>query len=186
MMKKVAERDRPWWLLPQARVPGVWWLALAVPLLWIEYITGLHNQYPVVYFIPVSLAAWYSGRRPAVTLGVIVPIAQLIFMLLESHPEPLWVLLTQTLLRGTVIILMALWFARLSEHERALSEEVRTLKGLLPICSFCKSIRNSGGEWEPLERYISKRSETQFSHGICPSCHQVHYADLIDRERQGA
>jgi hypothetical protein len=185
-MRSLPERDRPWWLLPRARVSGVWWLALAVPLLCIEYVTGLHNQYPVVYFIPVSLAAWYSGRWPAVALGVIIPIAQLIFMVVESPPVSFPLLAAQTAFRGAVIIVMALWFARLSEHERALDDEVRALKGLLPICSFCKSIRNDAGEWEHLERYISKRSETQFSHGICPSCHQVHYADLIERERRGA
>jgi hypothetical protein len=185
-MKDLLERDRPWWLLPQARVPGLWWLALAVPLLWIEYVTGLHAQYPVVYIIPVSLAAWYSGRWPAVALGVIIPCAQLIFMLLDGRPASLLGLIAPAVFRGTVIVVMALWFARLSEHERALHEEVRALKGLLPICSFCKSIRNNAGEWEPLERYISKRSETQFSHGICPTCHKVHYADLIERERQEA
>ena len=108
MMKTLPERDRPWWVLPHARVHGAWWLALAVPMLWIEYITGLHTQFPMVYFIPVSLAAWYPGRWPAVALGVIIPIAQLIFMALESRPESLLTLVAMTMFRGTVIIVMAL------------------------------------------------------------------------------
>jgi hypothetical protein len=178
-------RHRPWWLPPQARVPAAWWLGVAVLLLGVEWLTGLHNQFPMIYFIPVSLAAWYSGRNPAIALGVAIPLAQLAFMILERHPASLTTLVALTVFRGTVIIVMALGFARLAEHERALNDEVQMLKGLLPICSFCKSIRNQEGEWEHLERYISRRSETEFSHGICPSCHKVHYADLLERERQG-
>jgi hypothetical protein len=180
------DRDRPWWLPPEARVAPGWWLAIAAALLLLEYLTGLHNQFPMFYFIPVCLAAWYSGRRTALALGLIIPIAQLMFVVLERQSVHWLTLIAITALRGTVIIVMAMWFARLSEHERALNDEVQTLQGLLPICSFCKSIRNELGEWEHLEKFISKRSETQFSHGICPSCHQIHYADLVERERQRA
>jgi hypothetical protein len=179
-----SDRTKPWWLLPSTRVPGLWWLALAIPLIWIDYVTGLHNQFPMVYVIPVCLAAWYSGRAPALALAIVFPLAQFTFVVLEQPADGL---LTPALLatfRGSVIVVMALWFARLAEHERALDEEVQTLKGLLPICSFCKSIRNDSGEWEHLERFISRRSETQFSHGICPSCQQIHYADLIEREER--
>ena len=180
------EPDRPWWLLPQARVPAAWWWAIAAGLLLIEYLTGLHNQFPMIYFIPVSLAAWYSGRRTALALGLIIPIAQMMFVLLERQPVHVPTLVAFTTFRGTVIIVMAMWLARLSEHERALNHEVQTLHGLLPVCSFCKSIRNELGEWEHMEKFISKRSETQFSHGICPSCHKIHYADLVERERHPA
>ena len=175
--------ERPWWLLPPARVSSAWWLAIAVTLLAIDYITGLYSQFPVVYVIPVSLAAWYSGRWPALGLAVAIPVAHLIFKVLEDPRTDLLTLMGPALLRGGVIVVMALWFARLSEHERALEVEVQTLKGLLPICSFCKSIRNDAGEWEHLERYISRRSETQFSHGLCPSCRRIHYPEV--QEVQG-
>jgi hypothetical protein len=58
------------------------------------------------------------------------------------------------------------------------------LKGLLPICSFCKSIKNDSGEWEHLERFISRHSQTQFSHGICPSCIEIQYTSLAEREKR--
>jgi hypothetical protein len=48
--------------------------------------------------------------------------------------------------------------------------EVKTLTGMLPICSYCKKIRNVDGDWNQLEEYISKHSEALFSHGICPDC----------------
>lgn len=172
---KVSERTRPWWLLPPVRLHPAWWFAMAVPLLWIEYVAGLYNQFPVIYVIPVSLAAWYSGRRPALMLAIAIPLIHLLFMAFGTTPGNLVTVLVTTVIRGPVIVFMALWFARLSEHERALQSEVQMLRGLLPICSFCKSIRNEAGEWERLERFISGRSETKFSHGVCPSCQAIHY-----------
>jgi len=49
-------------------------------------------------------------------------------------------------------------------------EEIRILKGIIPICSYCHNIRNDEGAWDQLEAYISKHSDAQFSHGICPAC----------------
>lgn len=59
---------------------------------------------------------------------------------------------------------------RVSELEEALSS-VKQLQGLLPICSYCKKIRGDQDYWEQVESYISKHSEAQFSHGICPDCY---------------
>ena len=55
------------------------------------------------------------------------------------------------------------------ELQTALAE-IKTLKGLLHICAWCKNIRNDHGDWLPLEAYIEARSEAEFSHGICPKC----------------
>jgi len=55
--------------------------------------------------------------------------------------------------------------------------EVKTLQGFLPICAACKNIRNDQGYWEQIEKYISDRSEAQFSHGICPDCIEKLYPD---------
>ncbi|GEM_PF-2362388 len=65
------------------------------------------------------------------------------------------------------------------EHSLA---EVKTLRGFLPICSYCKKIRNDNGEWERLEAYIRERSTAQFSHSICPECMQKHYPELQEKE----
>lgn len=52
---------------------------------------------------------------------------------------------------------------------------IRTLRGLLPICSYCKKIRNDKGYWEQIETYISQHSEAEFSHGLCPDCAAKYY-----------
>ena len=56
---------------------------------------------------------------------------------------------------------------RFLELESAL-DKVKLLQGLLPICSYCKKIRDDQNYWEQVEQYIGKHSEAQFSHGICP------------------
>lgn len=51
-------------------------------------------------------------------------------------------------------------------------EEVKTLRGIIPICSYCKKIRDDKGFWNQLEAYIVSRSEAEFSHGACPDCYK--------------
>jgi PAS domain S-box-containing protein len=58
-------------------------------------------------------------------------------------------------------------------------EEIRTLKGIIPICSYCKNIRNDEGAWDRLEKYICEHSDAEFSHGICPECIRKHKLDKI-------
>lgn len=66
---------------------------------------------------------------------------------------------------------------RTTKLEKAL-QDVETLRGLIPICSHCKKIRDDSGYWNQLEAYISKYSKARFSHGICPECVAVHYPDF--------
>ncbi len=56
-------------------------------------------------------------------------------------------------------------------------DEIKTLQGILPICSFCKNIRNDQGYYEKIESYIHKHSGIDFSHTICPSCMEKHYPE---------
>ncbi len=69
---------------------------------------------------------------------------------------------------------------RLIEDLRQALNEVKNLKGLIPICSHCKKIRNDKGYWEQVEIYIRNRSDAEFSHGICPECITRYYPDIED------
>jgi len=70
-----------------------------------------------------------------------------------------------------------------TEREQLISElqgalaQVKTLSGLLPICSGCKKIRDDQGYWNRIENYISEHSDAQFSHGICPDCAKKYFPD---------
>lgn len=59
--------------------------------------------------------------------------------------------------------------ARVAELEEALAQ-IKVLHGIIPICMYCKKVRNEKDYWERVEAYVSKRSQARFSHGICPEC----------------
>lgn len=60
-------------------------------------------------------------------------------------------------------------------------EEIKTLSGLLPICSHCKKIRDDSGYWQGVEQYIAEHSSAQFSHGICPDCLRQYYPKVAEK-----
>ncbi|MBI5817506.1 MAG: PocR ligand-binding domain-containing protein [Verrucomicrobia bacterium] len=69
--------------------------------------------------------------------------------------------------RGTVI-------RDLTEQKEA-EKEIHTLRGILPLCSFCKKIRDDEGYWEQVDVYIHKHTEADISHSVCPECMKAHY-----------
>jgi sigma-B regulation protein RsbU (phosphoserine phosphatase) len=75
----------------------------------------------------------------------------------------------------------------LADRVRALEEalaRVKQLQGLLPICSYCKKIRDDQNYWQQVENYISKHSEAQFSHSICPDCYESLVRPELDQLRR--
>lgn len=73
-----------------------------------------------------------------------------------------------------------------SEKEKVIEElkealdEIKTLRGILPICCECKKIRDDKGHWNAIEFYIASRTDAEFSHGICPDCSQKLYHHIIN------
>jgi PAS domain S-box-containing protein len=68
----------------------------------------------------------------------------------------------------------------IAELQQALAE-IRTLRGIIPICMYCKGIRDDKGSWDRLESYISSHSEAVFSHSICDKCLKEHFPDFKRR-----
>ncbi len=66
---------------------------------------------------------------------------------------------------------------RLIRELREALDKVTFLSGLLPICAWCRKVRDDQGYWSQIESYISKHSEANFSHGICPDCAAKHFPD---------
>ena len=74
---------------------------------------------------------------------------------------------------------------RVTELQAALSN-VKQLRGLLPICSYCKRIRGDDQYWQQVEGYIAQHSDAQFSHGICPTCYATVSAEIDEISRNRA
>jgi len=69
---------------------------------------------------------------------------------------------------------------RTNRELRDALSHIKTLQGLIPICSKCKKIRNDDGYWEQVEEYVTDHSEARFSHGFCPECFELALKELDD------
>jgi sigma-B regulation protein RsbU (phosphoserine phosphatase) len=78
---------------------------------------------------------------------------------------------------------------KLNQELKDALEKIKTLEGIIPICSICKNIRDDKGYWERIEAFMCKHSDAVFSHGICPECAKKHYPDFDlygDREKNNS
>ena len=64
--------------------------------------------------------------------------------------------------------------------------EVKVLRGLIPICAWCKKIRDDKGYWNDVEEYISQHTQAEFTHGMCPECYNKVIAEEDSKKKAGA
>ena len=89
---------------------------------------------------------------------------------------------------ATIIELQRSLAERVSALEAALAE-IKQLRGILPICSYCKKIRDDQNYWQQVDGYLSRHTDAKFSHGICPSCYAERVQPELEKrkaERQNA
>ena len=73
---------------------------------------------------------------------------------------------------------------RINQELKQSLETIKTLSGLIPICSNCKKIRNDEGYWQQLEVYIKEHSDVEFTHGLCPECEQHIYTKFFKKTKE--
>lgn len=69
---------------------------------------------------------------------------------------------------------------RIKELQDSL-QHIKTLQGILPICSYCKKIRDDQNYWEEVEEYVVKHSDADFTHSICPKCYEKHISPELEK-----
>jgi phosphoserine phosphatase RsbU/P len=67
------------------------------------------------------------------------------------------------------------------EELRQAFDQIKTLRGIVPICSSCKKVRDDQGYWSQVEAYVTRHSEAQFSHSICPACFKTLYPEFEEK-----
>lgn len=159
-------------------------LFLALIVLVTDYLTGPLIQFPVLYVVPVGLASWYGGRRWGYLFAVLMALMRLCYFSIWDTPWGVSVTIVNTLIRIIVFTGYVYLVDKVGTQHRALEREVQMLSGLLPICSFCKKIRDEEQVWQPLEAYITCHSEATFSHGLCPECARIHYPDYYQSSKE--
>ena len=153
------------------------WVGLAAAILVAHYFVGPLISFSILYLIPVALAARLSGGWWGIGLGMLLPLGHLVFSLLWKDPRPLADSIVNTGIRMIVLVAFAVMIDRITLQER----EIRVIRGLLPVCGFCKKIRTENDTWQPMETYIAERSEASFTHTFCPECGRQHYGEYIAR-----
>jgi len=156
------------------------WIGLASLILVGDYLAGPTIQFPIFYLLPVSLAAWSQDIIWGMTFAVSLPIVRLFFLTeIWDVPWGIGESLLNTVIRIMVLGTFAWLIHKTARQTRQLSQRVRVLEGILPVCSFCKKIRDQEGKWHSMERFITERSDAKFSHGFCPECGKTHYGQYL-------
>lgn len=171
-------------------------------------ISATHPTFAVWNSLSPFFAFYLLGKKKGAVITVIyIPISTVLYMV--SHSTGVNAIPLVAVMNIVLFMLCISWIAyhfetTRSETERALlddideriktehelektveelkqaSSEVKTLSGLLPICSSCKKIRDDRGYWTQIESYVKRHSNAEFSHGICPDCAKKYYPDLMD------
>jgi len=155
---------------------AVHWIIAAAAILLLDYVTGPFIQFPILFVVPVALATTTHGPRAGIGVAIVLPLLRLSFFLSWVPPSS-WVLETiDTAVDVAILTGFSLLIDKILQQQRAL----RVLQGMLPICGFCKRIRDEQGGWHQLESFITQRSGAQFSHTFCQDCGRKHYPDLAN------
>lgn len=103
---------------------------------------------------------------------------------LVNHPDVPYFDKEHLIVGAVTAIVTVIFFGILAVYlgslERAL-RDIKTLKGLLPICSSCSKIRTPDDQWHIIEKYIAERTDATFTHGLCPDCARKLYGDMVDQ-----
>lgn len=156
----------------------------------LDYLTGYDLSVSSFYVIPIFLSTWFCGRQMGILTSALSVTMWFLTDLLAGHvyPHPgipYWDALVRWGLFLVITYTLALLRTSQEKKEELIGElrttlsKIKQLEGLLPICSFCKKIRDKNNQWHPLEYYISNHSEAQFSHTFCPRCGKEHYPEYF-------
>lgn len=157
-------------------------LGLLALTAWADYLTRFELRLGPFYLTPALLVAW-RWRAWGIPAALAAVAAWRSMELLTGH------VYSETCLRYWDIVVHLVTFTGLAwavgrtrtlfDRERRLTSElqealdnVRELRGLLPICAWCRKVRNDEGYWEALELYVSAHSNARWTHSICPECSQ--------------
>ena len=157
---------------------GIWSL-----LVWVDVATGLHVRFGPFYALPVILCSWFLGRPWGIMAAML---SAGLWHGIQSQALPpsgpffdRFLDLAMGLLAFGSIAWVTSWLKSLLVKQQKLNRElsraldlVRTLEGLLPICAWCRKVRNDQGSWEPIEAYVTNHSDAIWTHSICPECAQ--------------
>ncbi|HUH66968.1 MAG TPA: hypothetical protein VLZ07_11085 [Syntrophales bacterium] len=183
--------------LARKPVSYTWAVALLLNVLIgvLDYLTGYEIGLGIFYLLPIGIVSWIIGRRDGIIMSVLSMVtimyanisAGLVF---ENHWIYSWNIFVHLGFFLVVVYLISAEKAIADNNKELIDklqkalDEIKTLSGLLPICSSCKKIRDDDGYWRQMEHYISEYTAARFSHSICPECKEKLYPGFGKRKNE--
>ncbi len=166
-------------LTENRRIYPLYWALLTLAVLVLDYWTGPHIQFPLILALPVMAAAWFNGFRWGLFFALLVTAASIAFLVLWEMDWSYGEFIANGFIRLAAFVLYAYLVDLIARQNRELQKEIKILQGILPICSYCKRIRDDDNNWSQMEVYITRNSEASFTHGICPDCARKYFGDYF-------
>ena len=147
----------------------------------VDALTPYELGFSAFYVIPVLIATWGVGMSRGLAFALLSACCWYSLDLTSGRPLThefyrIWDTINHLLSFSLVAIItgnLKQAFQReqvLRENLDLTRENVKELEGLLPVCAWCKKVRDDEGYWQELEAYVQPRTKAAFSHGICPAC----------------
>ena len=161
----------------------IWVIGLLLNLIIgvIDYLTGYEIGMGVFYLMPISLLSWLINRKAGIIMSVISTVTIistdiLAGKVIQNYFIDSWNLFIH--FSFFTIVVYLIYQEKMSSDKNEILilklqkalDEIKTLSGLLSICSSCKKIRDDNGYWKQIDLFISDNTNAEFSHSICPEC----------------
>ncbi|MFZ4599819.1 MAG: hypothetical protein ACOYNN_14340 [Terrimicrobiaceae bacterium] len=156
------------------------WLPFLLAVIFIaaDFLSGPYIQFPVLFVLPVALAAWFGGFRNGAALAVGQPFLNLAIAFLTATGIPGMppiLMAANAGIRASVLVLLAYFVSRTSRQRRELERRVGLLRSEIPTCITCGKAEDEQKQWIPLSLYIARHTGAHFSNAICPVCSKQKY-----------
>lgn len=155
-------------------------------MIWLAGLAGVVVGVAVIH--PLSMVMYWFEFHPEFAMDSTV--WAFVALRLRSGVSPaMWPMIGIFAAIGAALGLLAGWTMRILVRRQwqiaRQRRELLALRQLLPICSWCKKVRDDQGYWQQVESYLARRGVAQFTHGICPSCEERVLAEDTLREAMG-
>jgi preprotein translocase subunit YajC len=161
---------------------------------YIDYVTGYDIGISAFYLAPIGLVVWFmhskksAGIYMAIITSITITVSNLLAgQMIRYYAVELWNTIVHFAFFAISALLIYEVRSNMERREKLIRElqqaldEVKTLSGLLPMCSSCKKIRDDKGYWSQVEVYISAHSDAMVSHGLCPECARILYPEIYKK-----
>jgi len=169
------------YVIPSVSIRIVIFSAVMIPYgIWIDWI--ITRQVPVLlrsmnWFLTVAVGAFVLWLMVRIVLTLLFE-RTTDELMSPSLVQGMSFVIFTTLNVLSILGLITLNFQRVEDDLLTSVDEIKTLRGIIPICSSCKKIRDDQGYWKQLEAYMRDHADITFSHGICPECREKLYSTL--------